>query len=98
MGTNNQSGASGGAIENPLTNTPSLMALLNTLLGAIVQLAAIGLVLMLVWVGFLFVQAQGKEEKIKAARHTLYWVVIGGLILLGAQTISLIIEATAGQL
>ncbi len=53
---------------------------------------------MLVYVGFLFVAAQGNEEKIRSARSALVWTLIGGLILLGATAISKVIQATANTL
>lgn len=85
-------------IPNPLTNTATLEGLLEAFLHAVVQIGAVFLVLALVWVGFKFTQAQGNEEKIKEARHALFWVVIGGLILLGAELIAQIVAATAEQL
>jgi membrane protease YdiL (CAAX protease family) len=86
------------AIPNPLSNTGTLEGLLEAFLQAIVQIGAVFLVLALVYVGFKFTQAQGKEEKIKEARHALFWIVIGGLILLGAEFIAQIVAATAEQL
>ena len=53
---------------------------------------------MLVYVGFLFVTAQGNETKITAAKSGLLWTVVGALILLGAQAIALAIEATVKAL
>ncbi len=79
--------------DNPLRSR-SIMELLHVLLGALVYLGTIALVLAFVWTGFLFVVAQGAEEKIKDARSTLLWTLIGGLILLGAQGIAVIINAT----
>lgn len=85
-------------IPNPLSNTGTLEGLLEAFLQAVVQIGAVFLVLALVYVGFKFTQAQGKEEKIKEARNALFWVVIGGLILLGAELIAQMIAATAEQL
>jgi hypothetical protein len=70
----------------------SFEELVTDILDAVVQLGAIFLVLALVWTGFLFVQAQGSEDKIKQAREALFWSVAGGLILLGASAISLAIK------
>lgn len=84
-------------LENPL-NASSLAELLTVILDAVIRLGTLLLVLMLVFVGFLFVTAQGKEEKIRDARSALMWTVIGGLILLGAQTISLVIQSTVNAL
>ncbi|MCI0597844.1 hypothetical protein L0Y34_02130 [Candidatus Parcubacteria bacterium] len=85
----------GGALENPLQNHGSLQELLLTFLEGVVMLGAIALLLALVYVGFLFVKARGNEQELKDARRALVWTVIGGLILLGAEGIALILEATA---
>ncbi|MDB5189408.1 MAG: protein of unknown function with transrane region [Parcubacteria group bacterium] len=87
-------GTSGGTLQNPLNNIDSLPKLLEVILGAVVKLGSILLVVMLVWVGFLFVMAQGNPEEITKARSALVWTLIGGMILLGAQAISSLIQAT----
>lgn len=84
-------------LTNPL-QAESLEELIADILHAVVQLGAIALVLALVWTGFLFVQAQGNEEKIRSARGALMWTVIGGLLLLGAEAIAQVIRATAESL
>lgn len=53
---------------------------------------------MLIYVGFLFVKAQGKEEELRDARRALLWTVIGALILLGSQAIAMGIKATVEAL
>jgi hypothetical protein len=63
-------------------------------LDAVVYLGSIFLTLAIIYVGFLFVMARGNEEKIRGARSALVWTVIGGLILLGAKAIGLVISAT----
>ena len=90
-------GNSGVALVNPLKvdSVPEFLALI---LKAVVNLGSIILVLMLVYVGFLFVVAQGNEEKLQNAKSALLWTVVGGLVLLGAQAISLVIQATVGSL
>jgi hypothetical protein len=42
----------------------------------------------------LFVVSKGNPEELKKAKTTLYWTIIGALILLGAQVIAKIIENT----
>lgn len=81
-----------------LLSVGSLEELVAKVLEVMVQVGSILLVLMLVWTGFLFVAAQGNEEEIRKARGALLWVVIGGLLLLGAQALSLIISATIESL
>jgi len=90
--------STGSGLTNPLCGINSLKELLNAVLGAVVQIGSIILVLALVYVGFLFVVAQGNEEKIRDARSALLWTVIGGLILLGASAIGLVIESTANTI
>jgi len=89
---------SSGGLTNPLNNIDSLPKFMEVILQAVVQIGTIILTLAIVYVGFLFVQAQGNEEKIKAARSSLMWTVIGGLVLLGASTIGKVIESTVGAL
>jgi hypothetical protein len=92
------SSAASGGLKNPLNNICNLQQLLDAILGAIVDLGSIFLIFMLVYVGFLFVAAQGNEEKIRGARAALIWTLIGGLILLGAKAISLVISSTVSTL
>jgi hypothetical protein len=90
--------AAGQGLTNPLRNINSLNDLLGAILRAVVEIGTIILVLALVYVGFLFVVAQGNEEKIRNARSALLWTVVGGLILLGATAIKAVIEATVKTL
>ena len=65
------------------------------------MVAKVGLpivVIMLIWSGFLFVSAGGNEEKLKSAKSTFFWAVIGGLVVVGAYAISVAIENFAKQL
>jgi hypothetical protein len=71
-----------------------LMAFLESVLKFVIQVGAVIVVLMLVYVGYKFVVAQGKEAEIREARTMLLWTVVGALILLGAQAIASGIKAT----
>ena len=53
---------------------------------------------MLIYVGYLFVVARGVPGEITKAKDALLWTVVGALILLGAQAISLGIQATVAAL
>lgn len=91
----------GGATKlvNPLKDIDSLDKLLLAFLDKVViPLGLIFLTLMIVYVGFLFVMAQGKDEKLQAARSALVWTIVGGLILLGSKAIALFIGATGAAL
>ena len=86
-----------GGLQNPL-GFSTIPQFLTAILGLMITIGGIVIVIMIVYVGFLFVTAQGKEEKIKEARQALLWTVIGALILLGAQAISTGIQATVSAL
>lgn len=88
----------GTALTNPLNNINSLPDLLTAILKGVVEIGSIFLTVMLVYVGFLFVAAQGNAEKLSSARSALIWTIIGGLILLGAEAISLVIQSTVKTL
>ena len=89
--------STGVGLQNPL-NVTSLPDLLREVLGYVITLGTIALTVMLVYVGFLFVAAQGKSEKVLEARQALVWTIIGGLLLLGAQALSLVIATTIQSL
>lgn len=95
--SNSNSAGQDQVLVNPL-RAGSIPELLAIVLQGLVQIGSIILVLMLVWVGFQFVVAQGNEEKIRSAREGLMWTVIGGLVLLGAQAIATLIQATVNAL
>lgn len=95
--SNTSSNAGGQTLINPL-KANNLEELLLAILRGVIQLGTIFLVLALVWTGFLFVYAQGAEERIKNARAALMWTVVGGLLLLGAQGIALVLQATVNAL
>jgi heme/copper-type cytochrome/quinol oxidase subunit 2 len=93
----NTTDPAGTTLQNPL-KVSSLPDLIDLILKAIVQIGFYVLILMIVYSGFLFIAARGREEEIRNARSALTWTVIGGLILLGAEAISAVIQSTATSL
>lgn len=79
-------------------NGNCLMAFLDGILKFVIQIGTVVVILMLVFVGYKFVAAQGSSDKISEARTMLLWTVIGALVLLGAQAISSAIQATVQAL
>lgn len=103
-GTTGNPGGTGGtagndilSITNPI-GADSIQDLLATILRAIVQIAIPFLVLAIMYVGFLFVLARGNPEKLAQARQALFYTLLGALIILGAQTLSIILSGTINQL
>ena len=74
------------------------MDFLNDILVFVIRIGTVVVVVMLIYVGYLFVVAQGSSDKITEARQALLWTVVGALILLGAQAISLGIQATVAAI
>ena len=67
---------------NPLQGVDSFQGLIAAIIdGIIIPIGATVAVLAVIFSGFLFVTAQGNEEKLKSAKHTFYGAIIGGLIL-----------------
>ncbi len=75
-----------------------LLAFLNNILTFVIEIGTVIIILMLVFVGYKFVAAQGSDSKITEARTMLLWTVIGALVLLGAKAISLGILSTVQAL
>lgn len=90
-------GPCGASFCNPLAfNT--LEDFLRAILSALIMIAFPILVLFMVYAGFKFVAAQGKPEEIAKARKIFLWTLVGALIVLGAQAISLAVQATIESL
>ena len=83
---------------NPLKSGTSLESFLTNILQFVIRIGSVIVILMLVFVWYKFVVAQGSDTKISEARNMLLWTVIGALVLLGAQAIALAIQATVNAL
>ncbi len=85
-------------IPNPTNVGSDLMSVLVALLNKVVMpIAAIAVVLFIIWAGFSFLMAQGKPEEIRKAKNQLLWALIGAGILLGAAGISAVVETTVRE-
>lgn len=83
---------------NPLQGGGNLESFLNSILAVVIRIGTIVVILMMVYVGYLFVAARGEPGKITTARQALLWTVVGALILLGAQVIAIGIRETVQAL
>jgi hypothetical protein len=89
----------GVTLMNPLGSGTTLNSFLLSILSIVTDvIGPIIVILMLVYVGFKFVTAQGEPGKITEARQMLMWTVVGALILLGAKAIAIGIKATVEAL
>ncbi|MEK7645011.1 MAG: pilin [Patescibacteria group bacterium] len=81
------------SFSNPL-KANSIEDLLADILKLVSRLGAIIAVLYFIYGGFLYVTAQGDEEKVGKAHGTLKWAAVGTAVLLSAEIIARIIENT----
>ena len=87
------------SINNPLGSTNTLADFVSKILSdVVVPVGAIILVIAIIYVGFLFVTAQGKEDKLKDAKKAFFYTIIGGAVLLGATLLADVITNTIGLL
>lgn len=78
---------------NPL-KAGDIVELFTVLLDILMVFALPIIVLFIMYGGFLLVTAQGEAGQIETGRATILWAVVGGVILLGAQIILEVIQAT----
>ncbi len=93
-------GASFGAesgLQNPI-KAKSLTDLFQGIISVCIEIGTILSVLGIMYGGFLYVTAQGNEEKLGAAQKTITWALVGTAVLLGARTIMTAIRGTVEQL
>lgn len=82
-------------IPNPTNAGSTLMELLTALLNNVVMpVAAVAVVIWIVWAGFTYVTAQGNPKKVEEAHQRLLWSLVGAGILLGAAGISAVVQST----
>ena len=91
--------ANGFTFDNPLGNNAySIDQIVVKIVDFVLKIASVVVVLFIIYSGFLFVSAQGKQDKIKAAKDTFFWAIIGALIILGAKVLAGIVCSTASGL
>lgn len=82
-------------IKNPLRGASTIMELITLIMQNIVMpIAAVLVVLYIIYSGFMFLTAQGKPKEIEEAKKNLLWSLIGAGILLGAVAISKVVCVT----
>ena len=86
-----------GELCNPI-KANSISEFLTDALNAFTTIAFPIVVLMIIYSGFLFVAAQGNEEKLKTAKRTIMWTIVGALIVLGATVLVNAIGGTVDKI
>lgn len=86
-----------GFFQNPL-QAKSLPALIDSLATVVLQLGVIVAALSIMYGGFLYVTAQGNEEKLASAQKAITWSLVGTAILIGAKVIIKVVTGTIGEI
>lgn len=85
-------------LNNPLGDKiNNLPAFIYMVLDIVFQIGAVVAVLILMYVGFMFVSARGDPEKLQTARRAFLYTVIGIALLLGGKLIASVIGNTIIQ-
>lgn len=83
------------SLNNPLDDEiDSVPVLIEKLIEIVVVIAVPIITVMIIYTGFLFVQARGNPTKIEVAKKALQWTLLGAAIIIGAWTIAQIIGNT----
>ncbi|PIR70156.1 MAG: hypothetical protein COU46_02710 [Candidatus Niyogibacteria bacterium CG10_big_fil_rev_8_21_14_0_10_42_19] len=85
------------ALTNPLA-VDSFPDLVERLARAVTIVAVPAIVLVIIWAGLLFVTASGNETQLKKAKDAFFWGVIGGMVLLGAWGLAIVVSNFGGTL
>ena len=86
-------------IKNPLgDNITDIPSFITTILNFVLFIAVPIIALAIIYTGFLFVTAQGNSEKLKKAKTTLLYTIIGAALLLGSYVIAQAIKGTVDDI
>lgn len=81
-------------LRNPLESTGTLPALIQAILNIFIIIVTPIIVFFIIYAGFLYVTGRGNPAKIQEAHKALIYAIIGGVIIIGAGTITAIVQST----
>lgn len=82
-------------ISNPLgNNINSLPDFIAEVIDIVILIVTPILILVIIYAGFLFVEARGNPGKLEKAKKTLGWVLLGAVIILAAKVMTSAIQGT----
>jgi len=85
-------------LQNPLKGVNSIGDLVYKVIDFFMGLSYVVLAIFLILSGFKFVKAQGNPEELEDAKRTFKFTIIGGLLLIGANTIVKVLEKLINDL
>lgn len=90
-------GTASNVLPNPICAS-SFQDLIQKLLKIVLDIGVPVATLFIIYSGFLFVKAQGNPEKLKEAKETFFWTIVGTAVLLGAWVLAQAIAGTVESL
>lgn len=84
--------------DNPISGVKDVYTLITKVTDFALKIGSVIVVLFIIYSGFLFVSAQGKPDKLKTARETFFWAIVGAMIILGANVLSKVVCTTVKSL
>lgn len=87
-------------INNPLGtgHLETIPSFIEAILNIVLVVGVPIITLAIIYSGFLFVQAQGNPEKLKKAKQTLVYTLVGATLLLGSWVLASAIGSTVNQI
>ena len=82
-------------VPNPI-GSDNFVDLLDKIAQWIFNIGLVLAVIMVIWSGVLFMTAGGNEEKIKKAKQTLLWTIIGATIIIGCKGLISLVKDILG--
>lgn len=73
-------GATG--LQNPLGQNATVYSVLFQIIRFILGLVAFIAILILIWGGIKFMTATGNEERVRSAKSTIIWAIVGIVVIL----------------
>ena len=83
-------------LSNPLA-LDSVQDLILAIVNIFQIIATPIVVFFIIYSGFLYVTARGNKETLDAAKRSLLYAIIGGVVIVGATAISTIVENTTNE-
>lgn len=93
----NPGGGAGIELPNPI-ESDTFGKLVENIAKVVTAVGVPLVAIFLIYSGFLFVTAQGSEDKLKTAKTTFFWAIVGGAVIIGARAIATAVVNFAGKL
>ncbi len=84
-------------LRNPVI-FPDIARFIEGALRALVTIALPVIAFFIVYAGFLFVKAQGKDGELARAKENFKWVILGAALILGSWVLATLLASTVSTL